>query len=160
MNKIKIIEIFIIFIVGFLSGSLILANSAAIELPALNYLFRNSTPAPLDHVAESNIKIYNDRVIIYVNDASLSSYASTGSMRPVLDEGSNGIRIKPQTEDEIQEGDIVTFRRNNLLIVHRVVEKGTDEEGFYFIAQGDNNSIADGKIRFNDIEWKTIGVIY
>jgi hypothetical protein len=46
------------------------------------------------------------------------------------------------------------------LIIHRVVEKGVDFDGIYFIAKGDNNVVSDGKIRFEDIKYKTIGVIW
>ena len=41
-----------------------------------------------------------------------------------------------------------------------VIEKGIDEDGIYFITKGDNNSITDGKIRFEDIEYITVGVIW
>ena len=81
-------------------------------------------------------------------------------MLPVLDQESNGIRIVPKSENEVNEGDIITFKQDNLLIVHRVVEKGIDNQGVYFITKGDNNSLSDGKIRFKDIEYITIGVLY
>ena len=47
-----------------------------------------------------------------------------------------------------------------MLIVHRVVEKGIDEQGVYFITKGDNNNIDDCKIRFKDIDTVLIAVIY
>ena len=79
---------------------------------------------------------------------------------PVLDKGANGIRIKPATEDDVHVGDIISFRQDGYLIVHRVIDKGTDEQGIYFITRGDNNNVTDGKIRFEDIEYVTIGVIW
>ena len=81
-------------------------------------------------------------------------------MKPVLDSGANGIRVEPSSEDEIHIGDIITFRQDNYLIVHRVIDIGTDSEGVYFITKGDNNSIADGKVRFKDVEYVTVGVIW
>jgi hypothetical protein len=57
-------------------------------------------------------------------------------------------------------GDIVSYRKGESLIVHRVIEKGVDEEGIYFVVKGDNNSISDGKIRFEEIEYITVGVIW
>ena len=99
-------------------------------------------------------------IVINIDGASLSRYAPTGSMKPVLDEGSNGIRIKPASESDIHIGDIITFEQDNMLIVHRVVDIGSDNNGTYFITQGDNTNISDGKIRFNQIKYITIGVIW
>ena len=84
-------------------------------------------------------------------------------MKPLLDEGSNGIRIVPSSEDEINIGDIITFKQNidenNYLIVHRVIEKGEDLQGTYFITKGDNNSLNDGKVRFSEIKYlKTVQI--
>ena len=57
--------------------------------------------------------------------------------------------------------DIISFRKDKLLIVHRVVEIGNDEQGVYFITKGDNNYIRDlYKIRFEDIKDVSIGVIW
>lgn len=158
----KILKISIIFLLGFLSANLVGYYLVyGLETP-LNYLGfgNNSNKSPFDFVKEEQIQIYNDKIIIYIDDASLSRYAATGSMIPVLDKDSNGIRIKPKSEQDIHIGDIITFKQDNHLIVHRVIDKGTDEQGIYFITKGDNNSESDGKIRFNNIEYITIGVIW
>ena len=81
-------------------------------------------------------------------------------MKPTLDEHSNGIRIVPKSENEIHIGDIITFEEDGDLIVHRVIDIGEDSNGKYFITKGDNNPVADGKIRFKDIKYITIGVIW
>ncbi len=47
-----------------------------------------------------------------------------------------------------------------MLIVHRVVDKGVDSDGVYFITKGDNNNYSDGKVRFEEIEYITIGILY
>ena len=99
-------------------------------------------------------------VILRVSNTTLSNYADSGSMKPVFDKGANGIRIVPRSEDDIKVGDIISYRFGNILVVHRVVERGIDSEGTYFIVQGDNNILGDGKIRFEDIEYVTIGVIW
>jgi len=45
--------------------------------------------------------------------------------------------------------------------VHRVVYKGKDSIGTYFILKGDNNEEVDpGKVRFEQIKYKTIAIIY
>ena len=96
--------------------------------------------------------------MINIPNASISSYAPTGSMKPTFDQGSNGIRIIPNSAEQIETGDIVTFGDQN--IVHRVIEKGKDEDGYWFVTKGDNNQMSDGKIRFEDIKYVTIGVLY
>ena len=54
----------------------------------------------------------------------------------------------------------MSFEKDNDLIIHRVTERGEDSDGIYFITQGDNSNITDGKIRFEDIKYVTIGVIW
>ncbi len=163
MDAEKIIKICIIFLIGFLSANLVSFYVVyGLESPFSfnNFSFNDNNSAPFDFVEENQIKIYNDKIVIDIKDASLSRYAPTGSMKPVLDQGSNGIRIVPKSKDEIHIGDIITFKQDNYLIVHRVIEIGSDVDGLYFITKGDNNSISDGKVRFEDIKYITIGVIW
>jgi hypothetical protein len=162
MKTEKIIKTCIIFLLGFLSANLIAYYFVyGLEIPFSESLgFSSMENAPFDFIKENQIEIYNDKIIINVNDASISRYAPTGSMIPVLDEGSNGIRIIPESEGDIHIGDIITFQQEDYLIVHRVINKSVDEEGTYFITKGDNNGLSDGKIRFKDIKYITIGVLY
>lgn len=162
MKTLKIIGICIVFLLGFVSASC-LNYFTGIEVPYLNVLGgndSNDSVAPSDFIKENQIQVYNDKIVIDISGASLSRYAPTGSMIPILDEGSNGIRIVPDSEHDINVGDIITFKKDDKYIVHRVVEKGLDSNGIYFITKGDNNTINDGKIRFSDIKYKTIGVIW
>jgi len=114
---------------------------------------------PSDSVEEKHILVYDDKVVLLVNGATLSNYDSTRSMYPVLGEGVNGIRIVPLSADEIKVGDIISFRYDEEIIVHRVVEIGNDSDGVYFIMKGDNSDKFE-KIRFEDVEYKTIALIY
>ena len=113
-----------------------------------------------DSAIGKNIDIYPDKIVINIENASIGRYAPTGSMLPTLNEKTIGIRVVPMSEDDIHKGDIVSFRKDGLLVIHRVVEKGTDKNGTYFITKGDNNLFNDGKVRFDDIEYKTIMLIY
>jgi signal peptidase I len=130
-----------------------------VEMP-LGINFNSDTDAPGNWIEEDQIHIYENIVVIDIEDASLSKYAPTGSMRPVLDKDSNGIRIIPESEEQIDVGDIITFEQDNQFIVHRVIEKGEDEKGVYFVTKGDNNNVTDGKIRFEDIRYVTIMMIW
>jgi signal peptidase I len=98
-----------------------------------------------------------------IKDAVWSNFADTNSMDPFLDANSNGIEIKPDSADQIQVGDIISYKSEyaNGIIIHRVIEKGSDEQGTYFKVKGDNNSLKDpGKIRFSQIEGVLIGILY
>ena len=164
MKTEKLIKASIIFLFGFLSANVIglyLIYGSEIPFSFNNFsLGIKNNSAPFDFVKENQIQVFEDKIVINIDKASISRYAPTGSMLPVLDEGSNGIRIVPKSEAEIHIGDIITFKQDNMLIVHRVIEIGSDNEGKYFITKGDNSPINDGKIRFKDIEYITIGVIW
>lgn len=116
--------------------------------------------SPADRITEKQIEIQKDRIIIYVNDPRLSRYANTNSMDPLLDKNTNGIEIVPESEEDIYVGDIVTYEQDGLLVVHRVMSIGNDEQGEYYITKGDNNQKADAKIRFEQIKYITIGILY
>ncbi|MBD3252109.1 hypothetical protein GF386_00065 [Candidatus Pacearchaeota archaeon] len=154
----KIIKITLIFLVGFLSANLInFYLIYGLEAPLLNL---SSNSSPYDFIKEDQIIIEDDKIIINIEDASIGRYAPTGSMRPVLDYGSNGIRVKPDSEEDVHIGDIISFRKDGILIIHRVVEKGIDKNGVYFITKGDNNTAVDKKVRFKDIEYITVGILW
>ncbi|MEK6872337.1 MAG: hypothetical protein AABX16_05525 [Nanoarchaeota archaeon] len=145
-------------------NKLLIEDVAVIDMHQIETFFDehifNTSHAPSNYLSEEQIEVYDDRIVIYINGSSLSHYADSGSMKPLLDAKSNGIRIKPDSVDDISVGDIISFRHNDLLIVHRVIQKGKDEEGVYFITKGDNNILSDGKARFDQIEYKTIGVLW
>jgi len=157
---ITFILVLAVFSIGFFSALALNSYLATNFESPFGYSSSSEIKAPSDHIEESQISITKDKIIINIENASLSAYAPTGSMRPLFDEGANGIRIVPQSEDEIGVGDIITYKKDSMLIVHRVVQKGTDNEGTYFITQGDNNDYADEKVRFKDVKYITIGILY
>lgn len=122
--------------------------------------FGSAIEQPSNWITENNVEVHDDKVIIYVKDASISRYADSGSMLPVLGDTANGIRIKPESAGQINIGDIITFDNGGKLIVHRVIEKGTDSEGDWFVTKGDNNPETDGKVYFKDVRYVTIALIY
>jgi len=121
---------------------------------------KEEKPVPLDRIKIKDIKVYPDKIVINIQNASLSRYADSGSMIPTLDYGANGIRIIPKNESDIKVGDIITYKKEESLIVHRVIEMGKDDNGTYYILKGDNNDKDDGKIRFNQIKYITIGILW
>lgn len=154
----------IMFLIGFLSASFIFIflYGSSFEYPFVtgNVVSNLNMTSPANFLDEKDILIFEDMVILKVKGASLSNYAGTGSMEPLINSKTNGIRIVPESEEDVAVGDIVSYLYEDKLIVHRVIEKSKDEEGIYFITKGDNSEFYDDKIRFEDIKYKTIGVIW
>jgi hypothetical protein len=164
MKILSFLKFSIIFLLGFLSANLISYYFVyGYEMPFSNnwnFTGYHINSAPSDFIDENQIEVFSDKIIIHVDNAGISKYADTGSMKPTLDEYSNGIRIVPNNEEDIHIGDIITFQEGNNLIIHRVINIGKDEKGTFFITKGDNNTVSDGKIRFSDIRYKTIGILW
>jgi len=140
-------------------------ESPLITLNALNNFGDNffDKPSPSNWIREDQITVYPDRIVIMIPNATLSRYAATKSMDPVFDVYANGIEIKPTSQEQIHVGDIIAFQPNINsieLVVHRVINIGTDEQGWYCITKGDNSAQTDGKIRFGQIHYITIMIIY
>ena len=119
--------------------------------------------SPVGRVDEDQILVYRDKIVLDVEDATWAVYTDTNSMDPVLDVGAKGLEVVPKSPSEIHVGDIVSYAADGEegLIVHRVNKIGNDEDGWYAILKGDNNPSPDpGKIRFGQIKYLVIGVIY
>lgn len=119
--------------------------------------------SPKDRIKESQIKVYEDRIVIEIKNAQWSRFTDTKSMDPVIDSGANAIQIVPENEDQIEIGDIISFetKYTDGIIIHRVIAKETDKDGTYFITKGDNNENPDPeKIRFSQIKRVLIAIIY
>ncbi|PIZ50990.1 hypothetical protein COY27_05025 [Candidatus Woesearchaeota archaeon CG_4_10_14_0_2_um_filter_33_13] len=130
------------------------------QIPAS--LFNNQEiSSPSDWVKNDQIKVYKDKVILEVKKATWASFTDTNSMDPLFDKDSNALEIVPEKEEDVNVGDIVAYQTAYGVIVHRVVEKGEDEDGVYFLVKGDNNQIKDPfKVRFSDIKGVVIAIIY
>ncbi len=82
MESHRIFFITIIFLLGFFVALLVNPYiSSNLEHP-LTSLAVGEASAPSDFVKEGNIEVYRDKVILRIENVSLSSYAATGSMRP------------------------------------------------------------------------------
>lgn len=75
----------------------------------------------------------------------------SGSMFPYIEKG-DMIIVKLDTEYNV--GDVVSFKDNDSIITHRIVEKHDD----YYVTKGDSNSTVDNSIREDQIIGKTVKV--
>ncbi|MBR9691006.1 hypothetical protein GOV08_04965 [Candidatus Woesearchaeota archaeon] len=119
--------------------------------------------SPFDWIKEEQIHVYNDRVVIDLKDAEWATFTDTNSMDPVIDFGSNAIEIVPKSTEDIHIGDIISYKSkySTGTVIHRVVEIGSDDEGWYAKTKGDNNDNVDpGKIRFSQVQRVVVAVIY
>lgn len=119
--------------------------------------------SPYDRITEGSIKVDKEKVTINVQNAEWSRFTDTNSMDPLIDEGTNAIQVVPKTEAEIHVGDIVSYKSDYAdgIIIHRVIEIGYDDSGWYCLMKGDNNSRVDpGKVRFSQIKRVVVAIIY
>lgn len=78
------------------------------------------------------------------------SVIATGSMEPMIKPGDIILVKKIMDMDGInalREGDVIQFKRDSILISHRIIEVvDDDKEGIRFRTKGDNNSAVDSNL--------------
>lgn len=154
---IKIIQLLLLVII-FLSGfSLINISQKPFSISA------EEIDSPYDRINEDQIEVYNNKVIINIQDPEYARFTNTNSMDPILDETANAIEIIPKSEEDIHLGDVVSYKSKltNSVIIHRIIKISKDEGGIYYTLKGDNNKMPDPeKVRFNQIERVVVAIIY
>jgi len=126
-------------------------------------LYGDEKPSPADRIQDSDMTVYNDKIVIRIRDLNWRNYIDSNSMDPLIDEGTTTIEIKPKNTDEIKVGDIIAYDVDgyDYAFVHRVVEISQDGQGVYFITKGDNFYKKDpDKVRFSDVEGIVVGILY
>ncbi len=155
------IKIVVSFLIGFLTCSLVFGAMLFYEDFSLTGLVVSEGILPSDFISNDDVVVLPDRVVLWVENVSLASYKNTGSMYPILGEFSNGLNVVPKEVGELNVGDVISFRLDNTVVVHRIFEKGVDGKGVYFLTKGDNNEFEDfKKVRFEDIESVLVGILY
>jgi len=158
-----LITIFVlaVFGLGWISSSMYaVAENANAQKP---FGGNGTVAAPENRISESQIHVYDDRIILDVKNASWASFTPTHSMEPLISDQSHGIEIKPKSSSDITVGDVISYSSDFTtgLVIHRVISTGYDETGWYAIVKGDNNAEQDpGKVRFDKINGVLIGIIY
>ncbi len=118
--------------------------------------------SPSDHIEEDQINVYDEYIVLDIEDAIWTGFTDTNSMDPIMDASANGIEIVPETGDEIEIGDIISYETiEGSVVVHRVIDIQTDSQGIYFTVKGDNNPVEDEeKVRFNQVRGIVVAIIY
>jgi len=118
---------------------------------------------PADWIKENQIKVTKENVVVDLQDAVWATFTDTHSMEPVLSANANALEIVPTSTDQIRVGDIASYESKLVdgTIIHRVVEIGTDSQGWYAIFKGDNLSQPDPeKVRWEQIKRVVVAIIY
>lgn len=89
----------------------------------------------------------------YVNMFGYSIFSTeTGSMSPTMEKGDIVI---VKIGEQVQEKDIITYKKNNAFITHRIIKIDGDS----IIAKGDNNNIQDEEITKASIVGKVVFIV-
>lgn len=143
-----LVFIFVALSIGIYSMSEPLANTKELYSPA-------------DRIKINDIELSNDKITINLDNAVLAEFEDTNSMDPVLDDGTTAIEIIPEKESELIIGDIIVYESDYGDIIHRIDEISSDDQGTYFVMKGDNNYDSDPyRVRFNQIKYVLVGVLY
>ena len=98
------------------------------------------------------------------NNIVIMGVVPTHSMLPVLSDTSTVLMLKLEDKSQINVGDIIVFEYGDTAISHRVVEKGSDDKGLFFVTKGDHNRDNDidfcGKVRPEQVVGVVVGIIY
>ncbi len=141
------------------------AERAAEPQSEPEFIAGRERPSPADRLKLENVRVTSNRVVIdgilgYQFETAI--FTNTNSMDNLLDEESQAIQIRPKSEKDIKIGDVISYDSGTYgIIIHRVIQIGYDEKGWYAIVKGDNNPAPDPvKVRFSMIRRVLVGVLY
>jgi hypothetical protein len=129
----------------------------------LGYNRTDEVPSPSSWITDKQIGVYSKNVILNIEDPQWATFTDTHSMEPVISSRSYAIEVVPESADQINVGDIVSYNSKYAdgTIIHRVIQKSSDADGIYFIMKGDNNPSQDpGRVRFDQIQRVVVAIIY
>jgi len=152
-----IIAIFFVGLMAYLSYSYI--KSYDFDVPYSSYSAEKVSPG--NWISEENVKVTKDKIIINVENPRWAKFTDTNSMDPVFDAEANVIEFQPKSPEQLRKGDIISYKKRFGTIIHRIVETGEDNNGWYAITKGDNNVLEDPeKVRFEKIKGVVVAIIY
>jgi len=115
---------------------------------------------PYPRVTEDMISVSKIKACIDGN-YEWASFTDTGSMFPTFDYGHFVIQKTVDEDTKLYVGDIVTYKLEDNMIIHRVIKIKNDSRGLYYTVKGDNIKQPDPfKVRHDMIERVVVAVIY
>lgn len=163
----------LVFAVGALFGGIIssAADSASVgtitdnvnQSPASTAANPLERDSPSDWISENQIKVTKENVVVDLQNAVWATFTDTHSMEPVLSANANALEIVPTSTEQIHVGDIVSYESKLVdgTIIHRIIEIGSDSQGWYAVFKGDNLAKPDPeKVRWEQIRRIVVAIIY
>lgn len=158
----------LVFFLGFTAHMLFSGFQPKTELPKVTSAMVSmvtgnapEVPSPKARISENDILVTDNKVVIAIDNPQWATFTNTNSMDPVLDENAFAIEKRPASPDDLEVGDIASYDGGDGIIIHRIVEKGVDKDGTYFLFKGDNNPLPDpDKVRFDQIKRVVVGILY
>ena len=140
---------------------ILLFSVAALSQDKINPFILEEHPSPSNWIHENQIQVSKNHVTLNIKNSIWAKFTNTNSMDPFLDQDSNAIEILPKNADDINVGDVISYQSSYGVIIHRVIEKGEDDQGLYYITKGDNSPFKDpSKNRFKDVKGVVVAIIY
>jgi len=98
-------------------------------------------------------------VLVYLTSGYFRYYTiaiASGSMTPNIYKGDVVIIDKKLNYDDLKVGQVIAYKYNSVIIVHRLVQIENVNDEFYYYTQGDANNTIDNYIIYEDM---IIGVV-
>lgn len=143
-----------------------------ITLPTMIYISTSSiveqyNKEQIEHdFQEKTFKLYDIPVaiillVIIMLVSGVFKYQMLGvgsnSMKPQISKGDAVIIKKITRDEEIKKGDIIVYKSDNKIIIHRLVKIKTEDNEKIYVAKGDANNSEDNiEIKIKDIKGKVI----
>ena len=82
---------------------------------------------------------------------------ASGSMHPTIDKGDAVLVDQNISVEKLHKGEIIAYTRDDLIIIHRIIDIDVQDDVVIFNTKGDaNNADDDLKLRIEDIKGKVI----
>lgn len=82
---------------------------------------------------------------------------ASGSMNPIIKKGDAVMIDQKILVNDLKTGDIIAYKKDNLIIIHRIVNINIEDDIVIFSTKGDaNNTEDDIKLNIDDIKGKVI----
>lgn len=89
-------------------------------------------------------------IVVYFTSGYFHYFAvavASGSMEKVISKGDVVIVEKIEKEySRLKEGDVLVYRYNGVIVVHRIIKIVKEEGEYYFYTKGDANKLADNYV--------------
>ena len=97
--------------------------------------------------------------LVYMTSGYFQYHAiaiASGSMTPNINKGDVVVIEKNNDYPNIEVGQVLAYRKGNIVVVHRIVKKIMVEGKYYFYTKGDNNDSVDN---YEITEEMVIGIV-